>query len=264
MKTRYCYVTSVLLVASCFLASPAPAQTTLSLTGGINLTSVAPETGLGPNYFPAKRPFTGVAVAVPVAGPLQLRLGAAFSQKGNSYFLDWLLFDDPDRPHVARSAPALDHALKMGYLEFTVLGSLASRVSGSPVTVHLLAGPAIGFLASCKATWTKYDKDGQPFETRTASCPDRPRVSYEPDEQLGDGEGNRLDFGLAAGTGLNVELTDRIGVTAEIVYTHGLTDAGDVWLGADPSHWNPLHPWSDLSARHRVLAVNAGVTYHIR
>jgi len=143
-----------------------------------------------------------------------------------------------------------------------VFGSVASRVSGGPVTVHVVAGPAMGFLASCKATWTEYDTEGQSTETRTASCPDR--IPIDPGVPLGDGEGARLDFGLAAGTGLNVELTDRIGVTAGITYTHGLKDAGDVWIGSDPSHWNPLHPWSDLSAKHRVLTVNAGVTYYIR
>lgn len=96
----------------------------------------------------------------------------------------------PGRPPGGTSA---------GWASATASGSLASRVSGSPVTVHVVAGPAMGFLASCKATWTDYDTEGQPIETRTASCSDRIRLSYWPDEPLGDGEGTRLDFGLAIG-----------------------------------------------------------------
>jgi len=112
----------------------------------------------------------------------------------------------------------------------------------------MVAGPALGFLASRKATGTEYDREGQPGEASTLSCPD-------------DAEITRLDLGLAVGTGLNVELTDRMGFTAGIVYTHGLRDAGDVWVGSDPRDQNSE---IDLSAKHRTLTLKAGFTRSIR
>ena len=239
------------LVLACFLVllpSPTSAQKTLSLTGGINFTSVATETGLAANYDSAKRLFTGLAATVPIAGSFQVRVGAAFSQKGNFYALDRIIADDPGYPTFGTLVPALDLHLKMGYLEFTILGSLASPVSGGPVTVHLVAGPAMGLLASCKATATMYDDEGQPGETTTVSCPDEADIA-------------KLDLGLAGGAGLNVELTDQIGVTAGLLYTHGLKDSGDVWVGSDPRDINRV---LDLSAKHRALTLNAGLTYSIR
>ena len=225
---------------------PASAQTTLSLTGGINFTSVATETGLAANYDAAKRPFTGVAATVPIAGPFQIRLGTSFSQKGNFYALDQIVPDDPDYPTFGTVEPYLDLHLRMGYVEFTALAGLASPVSGGPVTVQVLAGPAIGLLASCKAKGTEYE-GGRPSRTMTVSCPDEAQIAT-------------LDLGLAGGAGLNVELTDRLGVTADVLYTHGLRDAGDVWVGSDPGEINSER---DLSARHRTLTLSAGLTYTV-
>ena len=224
----------------------ASAQTTLSLTGGINFTSVATETGLSANYDAARRLFTGVAATVPIVGSFQVRLGASLSQKGNFYALDQIVPDDPNYPTFGTLEPYLDLHLKMGYVEFNALAGLASPVSGGPVTVRVLAGPSIGLLASCKATGTEYE-EGRPIRTTTVSCPDEARIAT-------------LDFGLAGGAGLNVELTDRLGVTADLLYTHGLKDAGDAWVGGDPGDINRER---DLSARHRVLTLSAGLTYSI-
>lgn len=241
-------------VAPVFLAflvplapSSASAQTTLSLTGGINFTSLATETGLAANYDAATRLFAGVAATVPVRGSFQVRVGAAFSQKGNFYALDQIVPDDPNYPTFGTLEPYLDLNLKMGYLEITALGSLASPVSGGPVTVHVLAGPAIAFLASCKAARTDYE-DGEPGPSTTVSCPDEAQIAA-------------LDFGLAGGAGMNVGLTDRMGVTAGVLYTHGLRDSGDVWVGSDPGSINRTR---DLSALHRTLNFNFGLTYSIR
>lgn len=226
--------------------SPASAQTTLSLAGGINFTSLATETGLAANYDAARKVFTGVAATVPIAGSFQVRLGASFSQKGNFYALDQIVPDDPNYPTFGTLEPYLDLHLNMGYVEFTALASLASPVSGGPVTVRVLAGPAIGLLASCKATGTEYE-GGRPSRTMTVSCPDEAQIAA-------------LDLGLAGGAGLNVELTGRLGVVADLVYTHGLKDAGDVWVGSDPGDINRER---DLSAKHRTLTLSAGLTYSI-
>ena len=238
-----------LLLLSFLVPSPsaASAQTTLFLTGGVNFTYLATETGLQANYNSAKRPFTGLAATIPIAGPFQVRLGGAYSQKGNFYGLDRLVPTDPDYPTFGTLEPAWDVHLRMGYLEFSALGGLASPVSGGPVSVHALLGPAVAFLASCKATATEY-VDGRLGESTTVSCPEDVDIA-------------KLDFGLAAGGGLTVDLTDRVGVTAGLLYTRGLKDSGDVWVGSDPGSHNDT---IELSARHRVVTLNAGVTYAIR
>lgn len=233
------------LILFCFAlpaGSPASAQTTVSLTGGINFASVATETGLAANYGGAKRLFAGVGANFPVAGPLQIQFGAAFSQKGNYYWLSGVSGLDG-----FAEIPALDIQLRMGYLEFNVLGRLASQVSGGPIALHLLAGPAMAFLASCEATATVYEDD-RPRESITSTCPDEAEVTG-------------LDLGLAAGTGVDVELTDRIGVTAGLLYTHGLRDSGEIWVGSNP---RDLNRERELTARHRVLTLNVGFTYSIR
>lgn len=241
-------VAPLVLASSFLLFPPASAQTTLSLMGGINFTSVDSENvPLPPNYDSAKRLFTGVAATVPIAGSFRVRLGASLSQKGNFYGVDWLIPVDSSYTNF-RWEPADDLHLKMGYVEFTALASLASPVSGGPVTVQVLAGPAIGLLASCKTTWTEY-AEGRPSTTTTVSCPDEAQIAT-------------LDLGLAAGAGLNVELTDRLGVAADLLYTHGLRDAGDVWVGSDPEDDRRLD--FDFWAQHRTMTLSAGLTYSIR
>lgn len=189
------------LASLLLLPSPASAQTTLSLTGGMNVTSLATETGLAANYNSANRMFAGLAATLPITGPFQVRFGASLSQKGNFYGLDQaVLLANPNDPGWGRSEPSLDVHLRMGYLEFTVLGGVAGRVSGSPVTVYMLAGPAIGVLTSCSVKLTEYE-NGQPGESDFVSpCYDEESIVP-------------LDLGLSGGAGLNVGLTDQAGAT---------------------------------------------------
>ena len=96
---------------------------------------------------------------------------------------------------------------------------------------HLLAGPALGFETSCNAMMSATFDGGS--ISRSEPCgDDLNRSSY--------------DFGLASGGGLNIDLTDTLGLDVGVLYNHGLKDLD----AADGS-----------SVRHRVLTLRAGLSY---
>lgn len=109
--------------------APASGQTTLTVTGGLNMASVSASE---PNEAieSVTRAALGLSAGFPVSEGWRVQLGAAYSQKGFGF------------------GPA---ELGLDYIEFTGLLDRPFPL-GDRASLHLLAGPAVGIRTSCKTT----------------------------------------------------------------------------------------------------------------
>ena len=216
----------LLIAAPFFLLTPAPtaAQTKLGITGGLNLASVdvSSESDLVPDFESVTRFSLGVSVTIPVSETWGLQLAGGYSQKGTM----WALTED---------GADFESTLKMNYIELAALGMVHLPVSGERVSAHLLAGPALALEASCG--WT--------------SQATFMGTDLELGEDCDDGDvldRSNFDLGLAGGGGIEIGLSDALGVSLGVLYTFGLLDidkdAGD-------------------SLKHRVLSFRVGLVYSI-
>ena len=180
-------------------ATPALAQTTLALTGGVNLASVGFDGAGGKSATKSiRRPSIGLAATVPVWKRLSLHLEGGYSGKGAS-FRDRVLLD-------------YRGSLKLDYLELSVLGKARVYRSGDGAELHLLAGPAWARQTSCtrhgRLTVRGLTMIGQvPCDNRTSS----------------------VDFAMAGGAWLEMWFSDRLGLLLSGRYTLGIHDVDD-WV----------------------------------
>ena len=216
----------LLIAAPFFLLTPAPtaAQTKLGITGGLNLASVdvSSESDLVPDFESVTRFSLGVSVTIPVSETWGLQLAGGYSQKGTM----WALTED---------GADFESTLKMNYIELAALGMVHLPVSGERVSAHLLAGPALALEASCG--WT--------------SQATFMGTDFEASEDCDNGDvldRSNFDLGLAGGGGIEIGLSDALGVSLGVLYTFGFLDmdkdAGD-------------------SLKHRVLSLRVGLVYSI-
>jgi len=213
------------------------AQTTLSLTGGVNRTSlnVDADGAFSPDFESLTRTSVGLAATIPVSDRFGLQLGGRYAQKGGRLDVIGVLemgdmmggLDD------IPSGTSLHADIKMDYVELTVLARVGFPLSGDRVSGHLLAGPALGLRSSCELGFS-------------VSGPDVPAVDVDSEELEFDFR--PLDFGLAAGAGIDIGLTDSIDAHLGLLYTLGFADISeDV----------------DDSTKHRALTIQAGLAMPI-
>jgi len=157
---------------------PASGQTTLSVTGGLNMASVSASE---PNdaIESVTRMALGLSAGFPVAEGWRVRLGAAYSQKG-------FAFGPVD--------------LGVDYIELTGLLDRPLRL-GDRASLHLVAGPALGMRTSCKATASVGG------EEQSQDCEDGPK-----DLDFGVAGGAEAEIGLSDGLALSVGAVYTLGL----------------------------------------------------
>lgn len=218
----------LLLIAAPLLAlTPAPtaAQVKLGVTGGLNLASVSvsSESGFVPDFESVTRLALGVSATIPFAESWGLQLAGGYSQKGTM-------------SSFTENGADVESTLNMDYIELAALGMVNLPVSGERVSAHLLAGPALALESSCDAS-AKATFMGTDFEI-SEGC-DEGDVFHR----------SSYDLGLAGGGGIEIGLSDALGVSLGVLYTFGLLD---------------MDKAARASARHRVLSVRVGLVYSIR
>ena len=181
-------------------------QTALSVTGGLNLASAASsrpddrDDGIGS----LTRMVAGVSAATPLTtGGWRVQLGAAYAQKGFEFGIAEFAMD------YVELAAMLDRPLPLG----------------DAASVHLLAGPALGFQVSCQV------KD----QSRSQDCPSEGVSAF--------------DFGVVAGFDFEVGLSDSLGLLVGMSYNLGLVALLDE---------------ETYTTRSRTLTLRSGVTFPIR
>ena len=213
-------LTGLLLVP----ATPAAGQTSLSLTGGINVASLEVDSSdpLVPNLQSVSRMSIGLAATIPISERVGIQLGGAYSQKGGSL-------------EVQEDGATIASDIEFDYIELTALARVGLPLSGDRVSAHLLVGPALGFQSSCQVAISA--RLGTVEVTNTGRC-----------DEL-ELESKHYDVGLAGGGGIGIGLTDKVKVTLGLLYTYGLFNIDDTG-GAD-------------TLKTRTLTLRAGLDFPI-
>ena len=216
---RYLILSTLFL----FAGSPASAQISLSMMGGANLasTELSSDDVAVPTSETVTRISLGVAATFPLTRHFGIQLGGGYSQRGSN-----TRFTDGDATG--------ESLIEADYAELTALGRLAIPLYGDRFSVHLLAGPAFAYEASCDATMSTMVED-RAVSTTAACGDDLDRPAY--------------DFGLVGGGGLEIGLTRDLGLNFGALYNYGLTDLDNA---------------DEATVQHRVLTLRAGLSYSIR
>ncbi|MDE2980864.1 MAG: outer membrane beta-barrel protein [Gemmatimonadota bacterium] len=223
MKRRSLVLLSILFLHAA--ASPALAQTTLSLTGGLNRTAITadPPGGAVWRSESLTRMSVGLAATVPVSEHLGLQLGVAYSQKGGR-------LSGLDGDILVTSEIALD------YFEFSLLAVPTFALSSwDRSSVRFFAGPTMASRIDCDfgaSAWL-----GTARVTTGGGCDAGWRDEVEA----------ALDLGVVVGGGIAVGVTERAGVSVDLLYTLGL-----IPIGEGDSYWS--------GPKQRVLTLRTGVT----
>ena len=193
---------SVLVLLFFVLGTPVSAQTTISLMAGLNRTSLGVDTDAVPTpyYKSVKGMSVGVTATLPVSGRFGIQLGGSYSQKGGRVDVERRLEGVGDR----RGVLIVDGRAEMSYLELALLARMGFPLTGERASGHLLAGPVLARLSSCR--WHNYT---------FGDCHDCGIVPFHP---------KRYDVGVAAGGGIEIGLTDTLDLAVGILYTLGILD----------------------------------------
>lgn len=214
-----------LLVAT---GSPVLAQTTLSLTGGLNRTAMTADPP-DRNVWRSEsltRMSVGLAATFPASEHLGVQLGVAYAQKGGR-------LRGLDGDISVATEIALD------YFEFSLLAVPTLPLSSwERSSVRFFFGPTLASRIDCD-----FDASAR-LETEeiaaAGSCDAGGRDEVEA----------AMDLGVVVGGGIAVGVTDRADASVDLLYTLGLIPIG----GAD-SYWS--------GPRQRVLTLRMGVALPI-
>ncbi len=196
---------------------PAAGQVTLGVKAGASLSDLI-FTGIEIDEREARRGVVaGASLTLPLSEPLGLRIEGSFVQRGAT--LTFLQLGDVE--------------YTIDYVQFSVLGRARLPLGSSPSFLYLLAGPVIAWETSCEATVTIV----LPQITETSTCDD---------ERLAT-PSKPVDFAVAGGAGVQVAVTGRVGLSLDIVYTHGVRSiyAGEL----------------DRTSHNRAVTVQAGAVF---
>ncbi len=167
----------------------ASAQIGVALTGGVNYASMSVTGPDALSVSPVTRYFVGMSGTIPLSANFGIELGGALSQKGGQV--------DGGEGQVI---------LHFNHYELALLVRAGVPLAGDRIRPYLAAGPTMGWESSCTGKIALFD--GGPYEVRP--CPAE--------------EFEERDFGLAAGAGFELALSEGLGLTLGAAYALGLRD----------------------------------------
>lgn len=185
----------IAILAAAALSTPllppahASAQIGVALTGGVNYASMSVTGADVLSVSPVTRYFVGMSGTIPLSANFGIELGGALSQKGGQV--------DGEEGQVI---------LHFNHYELALLVRAGVPLAGDRIRPYLAAGPTMGWESSCTVKIALFD--GGPYEVRP--CPAE--------------EFKERDFGLAAGAGIELALSEGLGLTLGAAYALGLRD----------------------------------------
>ena len=209
--------------------APVSAQTTVSVMGGLNRASLDDDIDdavLTSVWRSVKRISVGVAATIPVSGRFGIQLGGTYSQKGGRLDVERMLESMEDSQGVL----IVDGRAETSYLELALLARMGFPLSGGRASSHLLAGPVLAWLPSCR--WQNITF-GNSYRCDV--------IAFDP---------KKYDVGVAGGGGIEIGLTDTLDVGVGILYTLGLLDI---------SKNAPV----SFERKNRTLTLRAGLSFPI-
>ena len=226
------------------LAAPLVGQTTVGLRAGPSRSTLDSEVfGSTPDVIAdgldldleegtRVRMVAGVDVTFPFAGAVELRVGAAYSQKGQRQFAEFAL---------EGASLSMESSLDLDYFQLSTLARVGTPRAGR-ISVGALLGPWAAFRTACNISGgvTGGSVDLTEVLGRTVSAPC---------ETFGTANDMKsTDFGIAAGATAELAVAENLRLGLDLVYLVGLANISAV----DEPPYN-------TNARTRSLAIQAGV-----
>lgn len=201
------------------IAAPLMGQTTLGIRGGLSRATVSTDMEELPDQDGLRGVVAGVDIAFPLASAVELRLGGAYARKGTTYSTDL-------------TAEGLDGIGGSGSIEADWVQASALARIGTPrdggMSIALLVGPWAASLLSCDAT-LDFDLGELGSVNESVPCDDTMKS---------------IDYGVAAGAGLEMAVSDGLRLGVDLIYSLGLANIDDTSM-------------EDIKTRH--LALQAGI-----
>lgn len=183
----------VAFLAACVAPVPMVAgQTTVGLHGGLTRATFS-DLDAPIEQDARSGILLGMSATVPVSGSLGLRFAGSHVQAGGGFAL----------PDLA------EFGLDLDYFRLAALAKASLPMESSNVAVYLLAGPFAGFRTACSVSASEQG------------------VSISADCDEADVDLSTTDFGLTGGAGVEVGVSEDMGVAIEALYDLGLKDLDD-------------------------------------
>ncbi|MDE2878991.1 outer membrane beta-barrel protein [Candidatus Palauibacter soopunensis] len=204
------------------LATPAAAQTTLGVRGGIGVSTVTMPEGYDTETRAVA--IVGIDVGIQLSDAVSLRLGGSYS------------------PIEADGEAGRDHrghtvSLWVDYVQLSALGRWTPTARDG-WAVGILFGPWTALKRSCHvaAGFTRHPEPvGRglsppllPLSERVRTACDHPNLGLSTNVKS-------INFGLSAGVGLEIPLADRLRFGLDALYSFGLTAI------RDDGYWKTRH-----------------------
>lgn len=223
--TRSTALAVILILAPISFGQSATAQTTFSLVGGVNRTSMSLDLDVAPlvpDIETTRNRYLGLEVLFPVSESFGIAHRAGYSGKGTSVT-------------ATESGFTATADFQLGYFETALLAKRALGRRGGTLGAHVVVGPTLALLASCR-TITQVEHEGISVEEEL----DCEEAGLEPRD---------FDLGLAGGGGIDLRLSRRVGLSVGVLYTVGLAD-----IDTD----------NQATTRNRALSFLAGISLTTR
>lgn len=201
------------------IAAPLMAQTTLGIRGGLSRATLSSDLDGSSNQDARQGVVAGVDIAFPLASAFELRIGGAYSQKGTSA--------SADLESVGFDGLGASANIEADWLQLSALARIGTPRDGG-MSIGLLVGPWAASLLSCDASLS-FDLGELGSVNESGSCDDTTKST---------------DFGIAAGAGVEMAVSDGLRLGVDLIYSLGLANIDDT---------------STESTTTRHLAVQAGI-----
>lgn len=201
----------ILSLLPLLVAAPLAAQTMVGFRAGLNRSTVSAEGDLTQDARMGM--IVGVDAAFPLANSVELRVGGAYAQKGSG----------------ASEAGVGAFSVKMDYFQLSALARMGTPRDDSGPSFGVLFGPWAAFNLSCNVS---ANLDFGEFG------------SVDGSESCANPDPTAMDFGVAAGVGAELAVSEGLRLGLDVLYSLGFTNIAQ----GDPD-----------SGKHRSLTIQAGV-----
>ena len=202
------------------IAAPLMGQTTLGFRGGLSEATISTDAGDTSDQDGRRGVLAGLDVVFPVGSTVDLRIGGAYVQKGTSA--------SANLPSEGIGGSA---SIEANWLQASALVRIGTpRDRGA--SVGLLLGPWAASLLFCDAS-VELDLGELGSVSESGSC---------------DATTKPTDFGIAAGAGVELAISDDLRLGVDLIYSLGLANIDDTSL-------------QTINTRH--LALQAGFVFPI-
>ena len=199
------------------IAAPLMGQTTLGLRGGLSRATVSDVEGAS-DQDARQGVVAGLDIAFPLGSTVELRIGGAYAQKGTSSSVDL----------ASEGFAGVGSAtVEADWVQASALARFGTPRNGG-MSVGLLVGPWAASLLSCDASLS-VNAGALGSVSESTSCDDATKS---------------IDYGIAAGAGLEMAVSDGLRLGVDLIYSLGLVNIDDTSM-------------EDIKTRH--LALQAGI-----